>query len=1151
MKAKKNIIHYKPLPVHHIVQQVLNAKMNGKEVACVAANLKNSMIGPELNQAFEQLFRTSDKYKRLLWGNLFPHTVGELGEGNSYFFRSQSVFSDINWVYVQVKNYKKEISDFIAYRDEVERFILLGYFDAALASLDKLKSKLGVSVWYYEMKLLIYSYSGHDEKAIEMLSDINREKNDAKHGFVPFLLSYLFKRCSLSYSAYAYDAELENRFKMNRNDFQRDRYIYYLFRLNQYKMKDREDLSPVLVMEATNSLIDRYISLVNILRSSFVNTEDVVAQSAFAGFATKLYRKVPDKMLTPLVAFSNKGALQNAYYEKNFIEVLDCYYSGDYNTCIQHCRDYILSNPSNLDILKIYCRSLLATNTRYSAIVGNRDSIANKITFHIYNLMTDTENLESLRHLYQINKNIYGLSLSTSLDYYLSVINNENSHEYQKYLSLYTFDPMFCNIYQDIEARNGYINDGLRLLGSSVVLQYQLARNSEDIGAFTSVVKYIRDIDSAEISYNNGNFEMSLNLWKDILNDYDGKLPIVQNAIDYIYRCYVHLEERQKAISFYVNKFLQGKAYVSLIDTTALVNQLYKDKYKKGVKNGIDLQLFVFLNAKEDERKSAVLERFCAYKDVEKASDLITELENEPDKKKVEFYLYLLASEDILRHTLYITSTSAMLDEQQKIAQYLTSLKSSPYYETYSLLQQEILDSMIVYQNIKKVDESKIFVNQSALMKYEFIEYEDLYLQFKQQMKLSASTNNYYIVNTVDVNAGNSNDATIIGAPVKFTSKTFIDSACQLFTVIRDKFLMSKFGLKTDLSTRIRQGVLEDVLRSGFDSLHLLLSMQNNRYVPIHYWQSQYGLSPQEQIELMKPLERFSMGVNHTIDQFKENALQIKVSEEDKGLFDYTMTSDDMCYATVYADSNAKDFDEFCYILMEYLLKKTNQCLVSVRSELTCNAKADLTNLVDNLDKDIQQFAGKHYFKDLCAAVSGARTEVNQKIAQIEKWFYLQDAKFDDFSLIQQMHAVWEITSKMYPNIKTSINFKGDCNDVIIQSAYFIHISDILTIFFNNMFSYSKPGNPRIFDMGLVRENDNIIIHLENEINEPEDVLNEKFTAMLQSDSRLQQEGHSGLVKVKKIIKYDLGCEQNELSIKAQNGKCIVDVSINTQSICK
>lgn len=107
MRLKKKKYQNKPVPVHHIIQQVLNAKMKGKEVARVAANLKNSMYGNELSQAFDKLFRASNKYQNLLWGNLFPQTVGELGEGNSYFFRSESVFADINWIYVQVKNIRR------------------------------------------------------------------------------------------------------------------------------------------------------------------------------------------------------------------------------------------------------------------------------------------------------------------------------------------------------------------------------------------------------------------------------------------------------------------------------------------------------------------------------------------------------------------------------------------------------------------------------------------------------------------------------------------------------------------------------------------------------------------------------------------------------------------------------------------------------------------------------------------------------------------------------------------------------------------------------------------------------------------------------------------------------------------------------------
>ena len=51
-------------------------------------------------------------------------------------------------------------------------------------------------------------------------------------------------------------------------------------------------------------------------------------------------------------------------------------------------------------------------------------------------------------------------------------------------------------------------------------------------------------------------------------------------------------------------------------------------------------------------------------------------------------------------------------------------------------------------------------------------------------------------------------------------------------------------------------------------------------------------------------------------------------------------------------------------------------------------------------------------------------------------------------------------------------------------------------------------------------------------------------------DSRLQMEGKSGLVKVKKIIKAELGGEENMLEIRAEKGKCIANVTINIKDIC-
>lgn len=395
------------------------------------------------------------------------------------------------------------------------------------------------------------------------------------------------------------------------------------------------------------------------------------------------------------------------------------------------------------------------------------------------------------------------------------------------------------------------------------------------------------------------------------------------------------------------------------------------------------------------------------------------------------------------------------------------------------------------------------------------------------------------ISNTTD------NDPTIIKADVKLTNKAINDVACQIFDIIRDKFLKSKFGLKTYLSTRIRHGVLEGEIRSGFDRLNLVLSTEHDSYVPTIYWKKNYGLDTKDQQELMKILEVFSRGINHLVAHFKEEVLQIKVHEEEKGMFDYRISEDDMCYAVVRADGMAKNYDEFCLYVMQHLLQITEKSLIKIRQEINGPFTNSFKLLIDQLENDIERFEHTHFYKDLKSAVNHARADINGKLAKINNWFHLQDAKFDDFSLSRQMEIVWNVTSKMYPNIHHKVNWNFDKIDIMIKSSYYIHISDMLTIFYNNMFSYSKQVYCRIFVIETRIVDNMIQIHLENDIKEPEDMLNIKFKEMLSSYSRLQLEGMSGLVKVKKIIKYDLGYEMNEVQIKAEKGKCFMDVFIN------
>lgn len=103
----------------------------------------------------------------------------------------------------------------------VERLILLAEYDDALSLLEDINVEFGVSIWFLEMKILIYMYQGKRSKALELVSDINKLKTDKSSGFVPLILHCLVKRSEVDLSAYNFDTFLENWMKRSVSNFQK------------------------------------------------------------------------------------------------------------------------------------------------------------------------------------------------------------------------------------------------------------------------------------------------------------------------------------------------------------------------------------------------------------------------------------------------------------------------------------------------------------------------------------------------------------------------------------------------------------------------------------------------------------------------------------------------------------------------------------------------------------------------------------------------------------------------------------------------------------------------------------------------------------------------------------------------------------------
>ena len=182
------------------------------------------------------------------------------------------------------------------------------------------------------------------------------------------------------------------------------------------------------------------------------------------------------------------------------------------------------------------------------------------------------------------------------------------------------------------------------------------------------------------------------------------------------------------------------------------------------------------------------------------------------------------------------------------------------------------MHELIAYRGMKKLDDSKIYVNQDDILKYELKNITDLYDRFH---KLVANTTGkvYFLVDTIDW----SNDEMLTNA-ASYSDNAVAEVSTQFFSVIRRAFLKSRFGLGTYLSTRIRHGVFEGELRSCLERLNLVYKTAGIQYVPTVYWKHEFHLDENISRQLNDSIILFSRSIDALISSFKDSVISMKTT---------------------------------------------------------------------------------------------------------------------------------------------------------------------------------------------------------------------------------------------------------------------------------
>ncbi len=1135
-------------------QDYLHIFFRHKKKAAALHSLK-SIVDVEVLREVQNTVRTFvPSLTNDIEGCLFPHDFKELCSTLVTFVRPVSLHSELIWLCSYLINYQKEIKWFVGKKEEFEQAFMLGEFVNCYDILEDVKSKIGVSLWYYESMFQLYEYWDKRKEGIMLMSTCLEETKDIDVNHLQSVVYMIHQRCTTNISPYKFDEDLDSLFKKNKTLLHEDYYRYILFRLNMFNNINQEELSYNLMFESLSALIDRYLMAVNVLKAAAVSNRidrDLLSRVRY------FYSKTNDKELLPILAMEEKR-MNEFYYKEAFVQLLDCYYDGDYEKTLELCREYVKADVNQFDVLVIYCRALVYLGKVYDCIYPTQEAPVNKLCKRIYQVLTDRGNRDMLYSLYQMNKNLYGFHIAAPMHVFVKKELNEPVNNKLNSFWNSCFDPCYAlTVYEDVHDATAYL-ESYPFCDASTSCRVALAKLgrkelvSEHV-SFNAIIPHNAYIKMAKEQYDD-----AFKLWKDFYDNSSNWLPNRQKAIRNMVKCLHESGKTGKAITLYVDYLLSDQAATLKVDTDSIIKFLQDNLYE-GIRRNIDLAIFMGLNCKDGVDKSFILLEFCETKGVELPTELIGKLDE--SIKRQEVFFAILNDDETLRHYFNIPSLRNRLNERLKIINYLISMETGNK-EAYLQMQKEVNDALLVYHVSKNLNEGKIYVNDQAILKYKLKEIDGLYNRFLHLFDMIVNDKNLiYVIKWEDSTVlltDEGYDSDEVKSKSNISENGIYEVFYSLYDYVLDKFLYSEFGLVAYLSTRVRHGELESKLRPELAQRNLILSMKEDVYQETTYWREQFNLNSSENMIVNTALAKFSQNFDKEVVDLIKERLQIYDREKKpNGLFNYNTNEKELASKAMEIGllTKGEGKEEFCRQIIIWLWQKTESSLANIKQYISGEFTEKINELFETLKSDLStdSLPAGHVQAFLQSAIAEASTVIASRLKTIECWFNITGTKLEDVDMKQLTYQVYNSIVAAYPQFKVSSKPRIEGESFKIKSSYVLHYADLLRNLMTNMFKHgvADETGEKSLVMDFNISDDTIELHFENRVEAgKEEQLNQKFAEKLSGKaSYYNSEGGSGIAKAYKIIRSDFQSKTNELTMVAKDGVCVTEAKIFTDNL--
>lgn len=1073
----------------------------------------------------------NEVFSAALTEQLFPTTYENIGRGRSFKYRDFE--RELLWAALLFSYFESPLSEFLRLEHAFNDLVQRGNNEDAAAILDEIEEKLGKSVWLAQSRILLADAVGGLEQQKEMLKNIVSTCGDYA---VSTILEFTSTRFEPNVSPDRYKSSVEALIEQLKRSNIPEKFIDYIaFNINPLTLiREEKSLLHILLYESTNSLIDYYLTCVRILQVLALGTglaSHHLVLTALKNIPISLRDERIDKLR---VLFMHTPApVSDPNISEAFEDALSYYAAGEYAKALEITLRLVEQVPHFSEIFEVAARCIARLYpTNYKSRLERLPIQIGQMTSLLLKSSDATKDAEALLQ--------YGLMHARQ--YWFDVLLNFIRREYQPYnaqvlelterlavISGSLFDPRVRHELLAAAQRHAVVSKHAAPI-PWLPIHALIASNRranvrpEELVGLTQArrEKYL-----GILAFNAGNYAEAIGHFAELA---DGDVLDQIDNIRWSALCLNRLGRVLHLLELVVESYLTLSRTIVHIFPMAEIRSLvqrYEATCQSSINTPIFFELFSQVHDVDKENQLAwFYEIFLERNGVLRPSMMPVDDYND-SREKLIYFLHSVCIPEVLDSSYEFESTEDVLNERIQICQLLTKIDAKNA-RLYSEEIKDITKRIFLLTMKRKIDESKIFIDVDSLKKS--LEKSVFRDNFNRLVTLLITPQDESHNDYVEVEIG--------GEKFQLASNGIKGLFSSMLMDIRDKFLFSnEYGLDAYLSVRVRHGTLTGEIMKCFDRENLI-SPRNakNQFVDNAVWKKRFQqLGSGDDYDSVKTaLDKFTQTALQLRTKLVTEWLQVKTETKNKqGLFDFVITVNEY-EGLLSAITPGISYADFVDLLLEHLTEQLNLSLIEVQTRIKIDLKAEFQEAFAQLLQDLANVPSSTALHELRASVTTASTALQNELDMIANWFQRSTSLVGNVDLDIQictelcLHMVRNVFVKKYLTLEIENDVPSTLN---VKGAKVTAFVDALYILFSNICEYGKSNDGKVQGSVAIRAN-GTSLHLRSENILDESLMTPEYFKKLdeartlfnslQVNDKVRSEGGTGLLKLKKLLTWDL-----------------------------